>query len=70
MLKQGKVVEFDNYIGYITDDENEYMFLDFDLSEPINIGDIVIFKAEKIGEVYRAFFIEKSKDLVKTGSIS
>lgn len=62
MLKQGKVIKFDKFVGYIKDkDNNEYLFLDYDLEEPINIGDLVTFKSEKFNDKYRAFSIKKIK---------
>lgn len=57
--KIGKVVEFDNYVGEIVDADDRYMFIDTDLLNPVQIGDYVSFKSEKMGDINRAFFVEK-----------
>lgn len=67
--KIGKIVAFDNYIGKIIDtNNNTYLFLDIDLMEKAQVGDIVAFNSETINDTNRAHFIyqyKKEKNLIR-----
>lgn len=57
----GKVRTFDNYFGEIIAQDGVYMFISEDISptEVIEVNDMVLFRAEEINNVKKAFFIKK-----------
>ena len=61
--KTGKIYKIlkENGVGYIVDDSNMYLFTMNDSKEfeLLNIGDIVRFRAEKVNNEFRAFFVKK-----------
>lgn len=57
--KVGKILKFDNYAGIIVDDKNEYLFLDTDLEDNVEVDDLVRFQSEKVNDTNRAYFVKK-----------
>lgn len=57
--KIGKVTKFDKYAGIIVDDKNEYLFLDTDLEEKVEVDDFVKFQSERVNDTNRAYFVKK-----------
>ncbi len=54
----GKVKEYNGISGTIVTPEDSYMFLDSDIDNSVNVGDLVKFRAEEINEIKRAFFVK------------
>ncbi len=54
----GKVREYNGISGTIVTPEDSYMFLDSDIDDNINVGDLVKFRAEEIHGISRAFFVK------------
>ncbi len=57
-FKIGKVKEYNGISGTIVTPEDSYLFLDSDIDNSVNIGDLVKFRAENINEIKRAFFVK------------
>ena len=61
--KTGKIYKIlkENGVGYIVDDSNMYLFTVNDSKEfeLLEVGDIVRFRAEKVNNEFRAFFVKK-----------
>ena len=57
--KVGKILKFDNYAGIIVDDKNEYLFLDTDLEDNVEVDDLVRFQSERVNDTNRAYFVKK-----------
>ncbi len=54
----GKVKEYNGISGTIVTPEDSYLFLDSDIDNSVNVGDLVKFRAEEINEIKRAFFVK------------
>ena len=57
--KVGKILKFDNYAGIIVDDKSEYLFLDTDLEDKVEIDDLVKFQSERVNDTNRAYFVKE-----------
>ena len=57
--KVGKILKFDNYAGIIVDDKSEYLFLDTDLEDKVEVNDFVKFQSERVNDTNRAYFVKK-----------
>ena len=55
----GKVKEYNGVSGTIVTADDSYMFLDSDVNSKISAGDLVKFRAEKVNETNRAFFVKQ-----------
>lgn len=63
-FKIGKVYSYDNKLGKIVTDNDEYLFNEDDIeSESINKGDLVQFRPEVINDINRAFFVSKTNNI-------
>lgn len=47
-MKEGKVINYDVFVGEIESQEEKYLFLNDDLQTDINVGNIVTFNGEEI----------------------
>ena len=47
-MKEGKVINYDGFVGEIESQEEKNLFLNDDLQTDINVGDIVTFNGEEV----------------------
>ena len=47
-MKEGKVINYDGFVGEIESQEEKYLFLNDDLQTDINVGNIVTFNGEEV----------------------
>ena len=62
-FKLGKVYSYENKLGKIVTDTEEYIFNEDDLENQVVKGDIVQFRPEEINDIKRAFFVTKVDEL-------
>ena len=62
-MKEGKVINYDGFVGEIESENENYIFLNDDLLCSIQIGDLVTFKGEEKQDLKRAYFIKKKNDV-------
>ena len=64
-FKLGKVYYFENRLGKIITDQEEYIFNEDDLEvKNIKKGDIVKFRPEIVNDINRAFFVTKVDEMI------
>lgn len=61
-MKEGKVINYDGFVGEIESQEEKYLFLNDDLQTDINVGDIVTFNGEEVHDFKRAYFVKSKSD--------
>ena len=67
-MREGKVIEFDGFVGDIESNGEKYMFLIDDVETDIQLNDFVSFRGEEVHGVKKAFFVKnvnKSMKFVK-----
>ena len=64
-FKLGKVYSFENRLGKIITEQEEYIFNEDDLEvKNIKKGDIVKFRPEIVNDINRAFFVTKVDEMI------
>lgn len=64
-FKLGKVYSFENRLGKIITEQEEYIFNEDDLEvKNIKKGDIVKFRPETVNDINRAFFVTKVDEMI------
>lgn len=62
-MKEGKILDYDGFVGEIESENDNYIFLKDDLLYNAKISDIVCFRGEDKQDLKRAYFIKKKIDM-------
>ena len=64
-MREGKVTEFDGFVGDIESNGEKYMFLIDDIETDIELNDYVSFRGEEVQGVKKAFFVKNVNKSMK-----